>query len=468
MKSHGAKWLVLQAACCLLWATRAGAQPEDRTHPLAVVPPIVVAPVVGVAPLGAKAGAKEVAAVGLSASAVKMPLLVTKLRAHQVTPQEAWAAGDLEVPDLIFFLESLDRWGGFSWDKDPDLRRQMVALLVEHGQKQLEHPEQLSPAVRLWLADYYQSLGDAKCLTLCESILNEQKEPQKGENALVFQTLERMAWFYRDQGQFEKSAQSWLCVSSSIPDQGWWQPDVFVEAAKMYEQAGEVEKAEQTYAKAPIVHIAWPDGVTVTNHAQLLIKLGRYKEARRLLSQGMSGPDTEGINPIILECLGDSYYFAGDLAQAASYARQAIASCNALQDSQHSVYLDAVLPINQERLRWIEKWPKEPIICAPRHLNVTRSYIQVQEESDAVTRRFYVRTLRRVPLRVSSNNKLVTARVVEGQSHQSLQRHFYQQEVSVSISPEAVQTGAQAIITINSPDLPAYQAQLPVLGIFSG
>lgn len=214
-------WPVVSAAYCVLWASRAHAQPEDKSHPLAIIPPITVAPVAGVAPMGvtapvagvapvgvtarvagvapvgAKVGEKDVAAVGLSASAVKMPLLVAKLRAHQVTPQEAWEGGDLNVPDLIYFLESLDRWGGFFWDKDPDLRRQMVALLVEHGQKQLEHPEGLSPVVRLWLADYYENLGDAKCLALCESILTElkPKAPIKdgGDRFLAFQSCERLA-----------------------------------------------------------------------------------------------------------------------------------------------------------------------------------------------------------------------------------------------------------------------------------
>ncbi len=237
--------LVFPAACCVLLSSNVEAQPVDRTRPPAVIPPIVLAPVA------------DVAVVGLSASAAKMPILVEKLRAHSLTPQQAWEAGDLEVPDLIYFLESLDRWGGFTWDKDPDLRRQMVALLVQHGQKQLQQPETLSPVVRLWLADYYGSIGDKRVLTLSESILREQKEPKKGEDALTFQALERMAWFYRDQGQHEKGAETWLRIPTLIPDQGWWQSDALIEAARAYSKGGKSEEARRLYAQVPKFGDGW-------------------------------------------------------------------------------------------------------------------------------------------------------------------------------------------------------------------
>ncbi|PQV64852.1 hypothetical protein B1R32_103119 [Abditibacterium utsteinense] len=58
---------VVSGLCAAVLIPHAGAQPQDRTRPLAVIPPIVAAPVA------------NVAAIGLSASAAKMPILVEKL-----------------------------------------------------------------------------------------------------------------------------------------------------------------------------------------------------------------------------------------------------------------------------------------------------------------------------------------------------------------------------------------------------
>lgn len=295
MKSHsrvlgyGLSWLCVSLPVCGAWA-----QPENRMRPNAVIAPIVVAPVAvaplvkgapvaGVAPLGTSTHGKEVASVGLNSSAIKMPPLVVKLRARELTPEQAWDAGDLGVPDLIYFLESLDKWGGFFWDKDPDLRRQMVALLVEHGQKQLEQPEQLSPVVRLWLADYYQSIGDAKCLTLCESILQEQKEPQKGENVLVFQTLERMAWFYRAQGQFEKAAQAWTKLLTYVPDKTWMSTDAIWQAGRFLFMSGHKEKANQLFDQVEKMDDGFYKGMVYFDKASNLIDDNDPTSARNFL-----------------------------------------------------------------------------------------------------------------------------------------------------------------------------------------
>lgn len=438
MKSHGGKWLVLQAACCLLWAARAGAQPEDRTHPLAVVPPVVVAPVVGVAPLGAKAGDKEVAAVGLSASAVKMPLLVAKLRSHQVTPQEAWAAGDLEVPDLIFFLESLDRWGGFFWDKDIDLRRQMVALLVEHGQKQLEHPEGLSPVVRLWLADYYQSLGDAKCLTLCESILSEQKEPQKGENALVFQTLERMAWFYRDQGQPEKGAQAWLRVSSLIPDEGWWQPDALIEAARLYYQGGKQEEAQQLYKEVPNLNNEWSTSIAIHDQTQQLISKGQNSEAQFLLKHSITSIKGEESRSVLLSLLAWSQYKVLDFRHSRNTAKEALKAFYSLPEDQRIDHgINTVVGLSQRCLEWVDQWEKQPLVCWPRDEVINPA---------KTTYEFNVRTFPSRDLSFQSPQGVEAH--LEG-SWQSAEFGFcFDSRLVVSVQPELLQTHKNIVITL--------------------
>ncbi len=259
----------------------------------------------------------DVAVVGLSASAAKMPILVEKLRAHSLTPQQAWEAGDLDVPDLIYFLESLDRWGGFYWEIDLDLRRQVVALLVQHGQKQLQQPEKLSPAVRLWLADYYGSINAPECLALCESILREQKEPKKGEDALTFQALERMAWFYRDQGQHEKEAEIWLRVPTSIPDPGWWQSDALIEAARAYSKAGKSEEARRLYVQVPKFGDGWHTAMSYYDQALPLLDAGKLDEAKAILSKELQAKENSEIGLIAQNAwLASLAYRQGKLDEA--------------------------------------------------------------------------------------------------------------------------------------------------------
>ncbi len=370
--------MALPAACCALSMSRAGAQPVDRTRPPAIIPPIVQAPVAEVAAVGAKApggnvavvGAKvpdaEVAVVGLSASAAKMPILVEKLRAYTIVPQQAWEAGDLDVTDLIYFLESLDRWGGFTWDKDPDLRRQMVALLVQHGQDQLQHTEKLSPAVRLWLADYYGSVNDSKCLTLCESILREQKEPKKGEDALVFQVLERMAWFYRDQGQYEKSAENWLQVPTLIPDQGWWQADSLIEAARAYSNAKKLDKAQRLYAQ--VIHIGdtAEKGLVIYDQALTLIKENHHTEARVLLQQHLGDDEGAWVKVGLLSLLSASYLRTGEVEGAHHTAQNALDFYYTLKDPPQDGGMKHQVERAKEVLAWCQQYEKNKTLVNPK------------------------------------------------------------------------------------------------------
>ena len=138
-------------------------------------------------------------------------LALDKMLAGELTPQKAWDDKTITTDDLLWIIQArIDAWGGFYWNKNAPLRRELVRLLMAHGAEKLAAPEKLSPTLRLWLADYYQGINDEKCLVLCESILSEIKAPLKGENVLVFQTLERAAWFYAAKNENEKCGQAWL------------------------------------------------------------------------------------------------------------------------------------------------------------------------------------------------------------------------------------------------------------------
>lgn len=491
LTSHVLTAQVLTSACCVLLASRAGAQPVDRTRPPAIVAPIVQAPVADIAAIGAKApvaevavvGAKapgadvsaigvktpgagvmaitakapgaNVAVVGLNSSAARMPILVEKLRAHSLTPQQAWEAGDLRVPDLIYFLDSLDRWGGFTWEIDLDLRRQMVALLVEHGQKQLEEPEKLSPAVRLWLADYYGSIGDKRVLTLSESILREQKEPKKGEDALTFQALERMAWFYRDQGQHEKGAETWLRIPTLIPDQGWWQSDALIEAARLYSQGGKQEKAQQLYAQAGRSSDDYhAGGAIVEGFGRELQRNPKQTEIQLLqIKKESTTPDARLAAHFLLAL---ARYKAQDWKGFLLQAEEVLRDYEQIEEKpRRRAFAPLALKI-EDAEKWAKLWLTQTVVAENPDLHFAFDGPFQQP----VERRVFVNTAALTPLQVTveGDKNRVQARLEESPWASELEETRQQHVVVVTITPGVAQV--QAVIRVQRLEQPSKPLEL--------
>ena len=241
------------------------------------------------------------ATVGLSLSAVKMPPLVARLRAREVSARALWEAGELNLEDIVYFVQSLDAWGGFHYEKDDELRRAMVALFVKHGQSQLEQPNQLSPAMRLWLADYFWSVHDGRCVTLAHSVLDDIQTPVEGGNMLVFTAVERLGWYYRDTKQHEKSAQIWEWVRTAMPDEGWWRPDAVIQAARAYKQTGTPEnqlKSERLYAQIPAFGQGWFSALALYDQVQPLLSAGQWAEARTLMAQPLGATQGQAVGTV--------------------------------------------------------------------------------------------------------------------------------------------------------------------------
>lgn len=467
--------LVLPAACCALLSSNVGAQPEDRTRPPAIIPPVVLATVADVAAIGAKVPGADVAAVGakvpaadvaavgakvpganvsvvgLSASAAKMPILVERLRAYSLTPQQAWEAGDLDVPDLIYFLESLDRWGGFTWEIDLDLRRQMVALLVQHGQQRLQQSETLSPVVRLWLADYYGSIGDKRVLALSESILREQKEPKRGENAIGYQAVERIAWFYRDMGQYEKAAEEWMRIDKIHKDAGWWGPHAMLEAAWTYTQGNE-QKAEEAYKKVVSYNSPWATHTALIGLARLLIKQDKHEEVRRLLTS-QHGENMEQRQISISSLLAESYYRSGDFGLAQSWSQKALTQYEVLNEVESKMGSDAAIAESSERLWWIQQWKTSPLVCWPPRLDVSS---QEQEKPS-----FNIRSFCEVPLSVVVDDPRLRT-TLKGKWQSAENGFCFDREVAIELLPSANKNSFNATITVTSSRFPNLKQKVKV------
>ncbi len=371
-----AMWLCLNSA---------KAQPADR----AALPLVAVPGVQQVAPLGVKGtddtnggGGTQIGAVPLevTVSSSKVASALKKLRAGDITPQQAWDNKALDVDDLIYFLEKgLDSWGGFFYKKDPELRRDLVALLVEHGGERLNKPEDLSPVVRLWLADYYGSIGDKRVLALSKSILSQMK-PLKGENALGFQALERIAWFYRDQGKYEEGAQTWRLMMAYHQDTGWWQPDSLIEAARLYRRSGDNVEAKKLYDQVAKFGNSWMTQLSLWDQCVVLIDQGRYKEAQSLIER-FSNDTKANLPPYVASLLQGKVAAKQDKwKEARIYYLQALKSYDNMPESlrltENSVFYHSI----QQGLEWSQTWMERSFVCDSPDMTVV---VERNEEGTA-------------------------------------------------------------------------------------
>ena len=282
--------------------------------------------------------------------------VLAKLRAHEMTPQEAWQSGALNVDDLIYLLENnVDEWGGFYWEKDVELRRDLEGLLIEHGGEKLKDTAGLSPKVRLWLADYYGSVKDARAVPLAESVLSEFKAPVSNGSALMFLALERLGWYYRDIDEPQNAAQVWLRMKEFQPADDWRIADSMIEAARMYAVAGDKSKAQELYARVPQVAKNWFTGMALYDRAYALIKADQHGEARQLLQTPLSG-EGEEVKVGLLSLLSASYLKTGQVAAAQRSAQQAIEAYAAIAKPRTDMGLQDQVKRAKKVLAWCKQY----------------------------------------------------------------------------------------------------------------
>ncbi|MDQ3813984.1 MAG: hypothetical protein M3347_08535, partial [Armatimonadota bacterium] len=258
-------------------------------------------------------------------SALTVPLLIRQLLDGKLTPEKAWESGVLTQEDLFYIFEKyIDDWGGLQGKRDAELRRALMGLLVQHGAEQLKNLAAVPARVRLWIGDYYQANQNPRAVDILESILAEIKAPVKGENPLVFQTLERLAWYYRGKGEFERGAQTWLRMPNYQADVGWWTPDALLEAARLYSAMGNEGEARELYAKIPRYGHGWLTGLSLLDQASHLFERGEFEQGRELLERPVTGDRADAAKTRMLSRLGYYYYRQGDFEKARHYSQEAI------------------------------------------------------------------------------------------------------------------------------------------------
>ena len=415
------------------------------------------APVAGVAL--ANGTRPEVATIGVDAQAIKLPALIAKLRARAITPQAAWEAGEMNADDVFSLLQSLDAWGGFGWEKDIDLRRQIVAVLVNNAPKRTEGAAKLSPVARLWLADYYGSIGDERCLSLADGILAEFKQPKVGSDteALVFQALERQAWFYRDGRQYEAAAKKWASIPTVVSNTQWMIPDGIWQAGRMYLWGGKPEQAEPYFAQVEAQENKFFVTMVTYDKVGALMNAGKNEEAVQLAKQTLQISKAPLDRAINLLMLGQALYASGDFAGAQAAAQECQQQASQTKDVAPEIGFGVVEPTVQDLLKWSQLWQKTPLICWPE---VVSYKVDVGKSSRKA--RVTVRSFKAVPLSVKCDDARVRCTVVPLKDDPWFPRRetrFAEQIIEVEV-PSA--TALQTELHISSAQLPGATCDIPL------
>lgn len=428
--------------------------PSHSTPAIDPVPVVSAPPTAVVPPIASDAVSKT--------AALTTPLLVAQWRTHKSTPQEAWDKGTLTVDNLIYILNhSIDYWGGFYWEKDVDLRRAIVALLVEHGGERLAKPETLSPFVRLWLADYYESVGDERTLPLCEGVLSEIKTPVKGEGALAFQAVERIGWYYRDKGQYEQGAQAWLRMTNYHADIGWWTPDALIEAARLWERAGENEKAANLYAK--IARLPTGDeiikAVALQLQAKILIRQNHIEEARKLLQAATANPTPTASQVIALSLLGYSYYNTRNWREASRYWQQSLAQADTLSSGKVRLAMADALSGTRELLASLNLREKMPIQCDPAEIAI----VAVRDKREkSLNRTLFITTEGNIPLSLTSSDSRLKFHLEASPWTPSGQNTPFERILVLEMLPDLLEKAGRISLFISSSTFPTAHIEVPV------
>ena len=405
----------------------------------------------------------SVMGVGTDASAAKLPALLAKFRARETTPAKSWQAGDLELADVSALIDGLDAWGGFNWQQDVELRRTIVALLAQHGGERLDKPENFTIAQRLWLADYFWSVGDERAVGFAENVLSEFPDPVKGSVPAVYLAIERLGWHYRDAEQPEKSAQSWERMLTAMPDEGWWKSDAMLEAARAYTRAGQQQKAKALYLGVTQSGDAWFRGLAIYDQARALVAQGKHPEARALLQPMATSLELEPSRVAGLSLLGYSHYLTKEFDKARDFSAQTVALYQALAGKREGKGLEGSLRRASQILSLTQPKAVDPIVAQPRELHfVADSNAFFQGPERVITRRLVLRVLQPARLAINSDLPAMTVEIGEGWKP-VVGSHWIEKEVKVKVNLDLLpQTGAtQGTLKVSSAQS-EFQKSVPV------
>ncbi|MDQ3814357.1 MAG: tetratricopeptide repeat protein [Armatimonadota bacterium] len=426
-----------------------------------------IGPVCTAAPAPVEARTIQVPA-PISPAAINAPLVVARIKAGEMTVEEAWQKGLLKEDDLLFLLgqEGGDR-GSLNLVDTSGLGSALVELLIKHYPERVAKPESLSAGVRFRLADYYfkRNRKDPQAGRLLEGILKEIRTTVKAESA----TRAILPWYYepastllgehyQDTGQYQKALDTFLGALKNSKHPGY-AGDWMLAAARTAMQMGDEKKAQQFYAQVKQYGSAWAAGTAVGDQAELLMDEKKFAEARRLLQPALATAGTNSIRIVLLKKLGYLYYVAGEFDTARKHFEEALAHFNSLNNPRPGNGLDITISVVKGYLRYIDQWTKQPIVCRPDEVRLV-----MDDPHKPVKTTLIVQTFHLVPLTVIADNPNVQVSIIDrGSKDPSVSGGTHvERQIIVEIAPLAAHENLDAAIIVSSQEILHFKLRVPL------
>ncbi len=350
----------------------------------------------------------------------------------------------LNADDIV---AAIGRMSAQEMDDGAPLATALAELLAQHFADRLADPTRLNARVRLCLAHYFRHTKDPRAGVWYEELL---AAPDPGID--TWYVIRGLAAFYRETGEPRRAAETWLRCQESAAMNADRVESARISAARMFASAGDTSTAEETYRR--VVDSANPVSVSLARYglASLLMQQGKHQDARRLLQEPLPGASSETARSLLLSGLTESYYLAGDFAEARRSAKEA--HSGALPPPLPED-VQAVLQTAETCVRWIDSWQREPLQSSVAELR-----IDVKAPGAPAAGAFTVRSFRGVPLVVTTDWPQLAALAVPLPNRGN--PYAVEREVKVTVEAAGTKADRDATVSITSPAIPGAELRIRV------
>ena len=420
-------------------------------------PVVPVAPV-GLAPIAPPVDVEQVGAIVADDTPANLDALLGRLKDGSLSVDDAVASKQLTGEEALYMLSyRLHPWGGFGegWEVWWPLRRAVAKVVVDQAPQLLEAKNmgKLSPQARLWIADYLGNVGDERCVPLCESVLagiDSQIPIQGNDNeALIFQVVERLGWFYRDTQQHQMCATAWLQLKNFAPMPKWMMADMYLESARELEKIGpqKVEEVKHLRQGAIDQHNGWRTALVFYDEYLALKSAGKNEEARRALAQPLQATEA-----IIEGRVAQNAWLASDAYQAGDLNETMRLSSEALQLSKNADSLSetpakGLYVLAHDLYLRAGGWKTQPIQCDVKEIVLKTNPLHPDAPLYA---RFRIKTYGDQSVSATVDNPIIQVRVlpISNWQRSGLEAQEKELEVIIQSKSDPVQRRTNIVLQV--------------------
>ena len=312
--------------------------------------------------------------------------------------------------------------------------------------------------MRLWVGDYFVRQHNADvAVPILESILDEYKVPvaDAAGHAMLHQAAERIAWMQRDAGNLVGAAKTFERPSQMMADtHNATAASTLLEAARLYAQAGQNDKADQAYAIVLKSDDAWCESLARHDLASNLIRSGGYERASQFLQDVSIENQSVDVKVSTLAMLAFCQYRLGRFKTAHDNAEAALnvyKMAGFRMDSPNGIQMYANMVT--QCLHYMDKWASSPLVC-----ELSQPVKDKTTHTSSYT--LLIRTQDQVWCDVSPSDNRIN---VEGRDNNATdQQYYFEKKVSFRIDPSSLKNVSKIFIVVSSSNLTTQNIEIPI------